>query len=115
MSSEKDLLEPIKIHGQGKCPKCNQANMVLNVYGADHIFLDDYGLPVYNQSLVKEFLVCPNCGFKGTLDQDYIRLEDGSYKWVTEAERIYEEDRMSKLEKPTHLHAEGNPFVKEEV
>ena len=115
MSSEKDLIQPIKFYNQGTCPKCNQANMILNIYGADHIFLDDNGLPVYNQSLVKEFLVCPNCGYKGLLGVDFIRLEDGSYKWVTEAEKAYIEDRKNNQKPITHLHADDNPFVTEEV
>ena len=38
-------------------------------------------------------------------------LEDGSYKYVTEAEKIYETDRIKNLPEKTHLHAEGNPFV----
>ena len=113
MSSEKDLRHPIKFTGQGSCPKCDKANMVLSTYSSDHIFLDEYGTPIYNKSTTKEFLVCPVCGYIGNIGEDYIKLEDGSYKFVTEAERIYEERRMANLPEITHLHAYNNPFIKE--
>lgn len=113
-NSEKDLKKPIKVYGQGVCPNCHEATLVLNVYSAEHIFLDEYGQPIHEQNVYKESVICPKCNFVGVVGDNFIRLEDGSIKWVTEAEKIYQENRMAALEKPTHLHADKNPFMEVE-
>lgn len=113
-NNDKDVNKPIKVYGQGVCPKCNQATLVLNLYSAEHIFLDEFGQPIYEQNVCKETVVCPNCNFVGKIGEDFMRLEDGSVKWVSEAERIYEENRMKELRPATHLHADNNPFIESE-
>jgi hypothetical protein len=114
MSSEVDIKEPITFYDQGTCPKCRGARLILRQYSDDRIKLDKRGLPFDSDSIIGECFYCPRCDFVGYLGYDIIKLEDGSYKYVTEAEKIYEENRMSKLPPVTHLHAEGNPFTDEE-
>ena len=114
MSSEKDLFSPIIFYSQGVCPKCNSALVVLSNYEISHIFLNDHGLPYDNISKVLEIVQCPFCGYTGFLGKDYIKLEDGSYKWVTEMEKAYQEERIANLKPITHLHADKNPFMKNE-
>lgn len=107
-----DMMEPIEFCGQGSCPICRKRNLVIEQVEKLNIYIDKDGQPKEYESVIgKSQVVCKSCGFRGIVGEDYMCLEDGSYKYVTEAEKIYETDRIKNLPEKTHLHAEGNPFV----
>lgn len=107
-----DMIEPIEFYGQGSCPICRKRNLVIEQAEKLNIYIDKEGQPKEYESIVgKMYVICKSCGFKGVVGEDYMRLENGSYKYVTEAEKIYETNRIKNLPEKTHLHAEGNPFV----
>lgn len=115
MSLDKhDLNQPVIFVGKGTCPNCG-GSLTLVSFERLNIKLNDDGFPIENEFCISNvYIGCTKCYFCGEVGRDFIKLEDGSYKYVTEAEKIYEEERMSKLPKPTHLHAEGNPFINTE-
>ena len=111
---DKEAIEPIIFYNQGICPMCNQGHLQYISTDRITIDLDKYGRPISaDDEYIVPVIKCTNkqCDFIGVLGIDFIKLEDGSFKWVTGGEKIYEEERMKKIKPPTHLHADDNPFV----
>jgi len=116
MSIETDLIEPVEFFKPGACPVCHAYTLLYHQAERTIIAIDKHALPKHYQTVIdRPSISCINCGYKGEVGQDFIVREDGSYKFVTEAGKIYEEERMANLPPVTHLHAEGNPFIDEYI
>ena len=107
-----DLIKPVKFYPKNTCPVCGKGELILHQVEDSRIELDEEAKPRSYKSTISSVFVCDECLSSFSLGKDIMKLEDGSYKYVTEAEKIYEKDRMSKLPEQTHLHADKNPFMK---
>ena len=105
-----DLFRPVIFSPKNCCPDCG-GEIILHRIDDTSIILDVEGKPKKFKSDTNFVFICNNCYRDFELNRDFIRLEDGSFKYVTEAEKIYQINRIKNLPEQTHLHVEKNPFI----
>lgn len=113
-----DLRDPLKPVGQGACPVCGYPSIICTLMDVTKISYDVDGKPSQSSTATRMQYKCTHCNILFD-ENDFFVREDGSIKFTTEAEHIYECYRMKKLLEDREIkhskhRPKDNPFVDEE-
>lgn len=117
-----DLFSPIQFYAKNTCPMCRQGHLLLYTIEGYASMLGTDGKPNDNVPMsYSERVYCPVCNFQtniGDIDKmgaGIFLLKDGTYKYMTRAERIYYANKDKEKER-RHVGVEEdeNPFIEED-